>query len=743
MAQRGMVPEDILRIRWLSDAQVAPDGGRVAFVVTTLDEEKDGYRSAVWSAAADGGEPRRLTRGEGRDTSPRWSPDGKHLVFVADRDGDKGQLFVMPAAGGEAHKLTAIELGVANPVWSPDGGSICVVGRVRAEAKPDDDGEKPKTPPARIITTLKYKLNGEGFTYDKRRHLYVVERDGGAVRQLTEDDCDDVEPAWSPDGEAIVFVSARHDGRDYDKVKDLFAVDAAGGEPRRLTDGSFTLTSPAWSPDGRSIAFLGHRGPDDTPRHHRLWVLDVQTGGEPRCLTERLDLNLATGGTPGAGPWPCWSADGSAIFVAVQERGNVAIYRVEVAGGDARRVVAGERSAAGFSLDAAARRIAFVASDSATPAEVHVADVADADGANERRLTGLNDAWRAEVVLPRPKRLQARHPDGTEIDAWLLRPAGYTPGTAHPLLVSIHGGPYAQYGNTFLDELQVQAGAGFGVLYCNPRGSSGYGEAFARSIIGEPGVKDSEDVLAALDEALAGCEDIDRERLGVLGGSYGGYLTSWIVGHSDRFAAACSERGINNRLSKAGTDDLNTTWPYFRSEPYENPELFLRLSPLMYAEAMVTPLLIMHSEEDLRCPIEQAEQLYSALKRLRRDVVFVRFPGENHELSRNGKPSHRLQRFRIQLDFFRDRMHLNGGTEAQREPAAARAYDRQSESLAPTAARLPAPRDCTPEQLHGLDGGRLIRPTRDTSDASPPAAPPRHARNRQRIRRSRGPRSTG
>jgi dipeptidyl aminopeptidase/acylaminoacyl peptidase len=663
-----MVPDDLLRIRWLSDAQVAPDGRRVAFVVTTLDVEGDGYRSAVWSVEATGGEPRRLTRGEGRDASPRWSPDGSRLVFVADRGGEKGQLFVMPELGGEQRKLTAIELGVANPVWSPAGRYVCFVGRVPAEPQLEGsgDGANPKTPPARVITTLKYKLNGEGFTYDKRRHLYVVDIESGEVRQLTDGDFDDVEPAWSPDGRTIAFVSARHDDRDYDRVKDLFVIDASGGEPRRLTDGSFTLAAPAWSPNGRSIAFLGHRSPGDTPRHDRLWV--VEPGSEPRCLSESLDLNLVTGATPGSGPLPCWSADGAAIFVAVQERGNVPIYRVELAGGTARRVVAGERSVGSFSLDVAGRSIAFVASDSAAPAELFVTG---ADGANERRLTGLNDAWRAEVELPRPERLQVRHPDGTELDAWLMRPAGYAPGTAHPLLVNIHGGPYAQYGYSFLDELQVQAGAGFGVLFCNPRGSSGYGEAFARSIIGEPGVKDSEDVLAALDQALATFQDIDRQRLGVLGGSYGGYLTSWIVGHTDRFAAACSERGINNRLSKAGTDDINTTWAYFRSEPYRDPELFLRLSPLMYAEAMVTPLLIMHSEEDLRCPIEQAEQLYTALKRLRRDVLFVRFPGENHDLSRSGKASHRLQRFRIQLDFFRDRLGLAAIAEAQREPAAA------------------------------------------------------------------------
>ncbi|HZU75481.1 MAG TPA: S9 family peptidase, partial [Dehalococcoidia bacterium] len=591
----GMEPGDLFRLRWLSDAQVAPDGTRVAFVVTTLEEEKDRYRAAIWLVPCDGSAPaRQFTAGEGRDTAPRWSPDGRSLAFLSDRDGEKAQIHVIAVDGGEARRLTSLKQGAGAPLWSPDGRRICFVAKLPvdeqdAEAR-EKGGKDKKAPPARVITTLKYKLNAEGFTYDKRKHLFVVDGESGDLTQLTAGEFDDDQPCWSADGASILFISARHAERDYDRVRDVWRVPATGGEPERLTDTSFTTDSVTCGPSGE-IVFGADHDPDDPPRHTRLWLLE---GGAARCLTADFDRNLVTGsGASG----PLWLADGRTILVSAHEGGNVPVVAVDAQSGQVRTVIGGERSVASFSVDAGASRIAFCASTGDAPVEVYVAAI---DGTSERRLTGLNDAWLAEVSLATPKRLRVPGGGGT-IDAWLLRPPGYRPGTPHPLLLNIHGGPFAQYGNTFLDEFQVQAGAGFGVLYCNPRGSSGYGEEFARAIIGSTGIEDTEDVLAALEHVLATEPDIDPTRLGVLGGSYGGYLTSWIIGHSNRFAAACSERGINNRLSKAGTDDLYTTRTYFRDEVWRDPELFLRLSPLMYVEQIRCPVLLLHSEEDLRC----------------------------------------------------------------------------------------------------------------------------------------------
>ncbi len=651
----GMQPDDLYRIRWLSDARISPDGERVAFVQTTLDQAEDDYRAQVWLADTARDDVRPLTRGPRRDGAPRWSPDGAWLAFTSRRGEDeKEQLYLLPATGGEARALSSHAGGVASPAWSPDSQAICVVGKVSLAEEPAKGSKQAPRP--RVINSLKYKLNAEGFIYDRRKHLYIAGLDGG-FRQLTDGDFSDDEPAWSPDGRRIVFVSARHDGRDYDRVSDLFTVDVVSGAVEQLSDGAMTVASPTWSPDGRYVAFIGYRGPDDGPRHSRLWL--IEPGGAARCLTEALDLNLNTG-LP-----PVWAPDGSAIYVGAHDRGAVPLLRVDAASGALSRVLDGERTVASFSISDDGR-IAFVASTASAPVEVLVAG---SDGRDERRLTALNDEFTAQRRLVPAERLTADGPGGP-IDAWFMRPANYQPGQAHPLLVNIHGGPFMQQGWAFHDEYQVQAGAGFGVLYCNYRGSSGHGEAFARSIVGEPAIKEAEDVLATLDHALAALPDIDRGRLGVLGGSYGGYLTSWLIGHSDRFAAACSERAINNRLSKAGTDDINTSFAYFRTEPWRDPELFLRLSPLMYVEQMTTPLLILHSEEDLRCPIEQAEQLFTALKRLRRDVTFVRFPGENHELTRNGKPSHRVERFALLLAFFNDRMQIATSTR-QAEAAAA------------------------------------------------------------------------
>lgn len=648
----GMQPRDLYGIRWLSDARIAPAGDRVAFVHTTLSEEEDDYRAQIWLIESSGGEARPLTRGPRRDGSPRWSPDGRWLAFSSRRgDDEKEQLYLLPANGGEARSLSSHAGGISSPVWSPDGQAICVVGKVSlTEEAPK--GSK-KAPRPRVFTALKYKLNAEGFIYDRRKHLYIAGLDGG-FRQLTDGDFSDDDPDWSPDGRQIVFVSARHEGRDFDRVSDLFTVDVVSGAVDQLTDGTMTVASPVWSPDGRTIAFLGFRGPEDSPRHSRLWL--IEPGGAARCLTAAIDLNLNSG-LP-----PVWTPDGRGILVCAHDRGAQPLLRIDAQTGAVTPLLEGERTIASFSISCDGQ-IAFTASSPAEPAEVFVANV---DGGGERRLTGLNDEFRAQRRLMPAQRLTADGPGGP-VDAWLIRPADYQPGQPHPLLVDIHGGPFAQQGWAFHDEFQVGAGAGFGVLYCNYRGSSGYGEAFARSIVGEPAIKEAEDVLAALDHALATLPDIDRGRLGVLGGSYGGYLTSWLIGHTDRFAAACSERAINNRLSKAGTDDINTSWAYFRTEPWRDPELFLRLSPLMYVEQMTTPLLIIHSEEDHRCPMEQAEQLFTALKRLRRDVTFVRFPGENHELTRNGKPSHRVERFELLLAFFNDRMHI---AAPAREPAA-------------------------------------------------------------------------
>ena len=643
--RRPMTPQDITRIIWVSDPRISPDGARVAFVATTLSEEQDEYLSQIWVVEVAGGPPRRFTTGPKRDTEPRWSPDGRRLAFVSEREGKKkAQLYVMPVGGGEPLRLTDLRAGVTSPVWSPDGTRLCFVSRVGGWEEPDSEEEKQKSRPARVISTLKYKQNGEGFIYDRRPHLFVVDAAGGPPQQITDGDHADADPAWTPDGRHIAFTSARHEDRDHDDASDIWLVDSGSGPARRVTDTSGPAGLASFSPDGTTLAYLGRRQVNDIGGNVRVFTVSVE-GGEPACLTSAFDRSCAP-----LPVRPLWSPDGLAVTFAAEDQGALSLFRVEASGHAwPERVIGGERVVSGFSA-ALDGQLAFAATDAVTPAEVFVAR---ADGSGERQITDLNAPWRGEVALSRPERFRYTRA-GFEVDGWVMMPPGSVPGSRHPALLNIHGGPHAQYGHGFFDEFQVYAGAGYVVIYTNPRGSQGYGEAFTRAVIRDWGGGDYADAMAGLDEALRRHDVIDADRLGVMGGSYGGFLTSWIVGHTDRFRAACSERAVNDQWGMFGTSDIGHLFNVIElgAPPWEDAGAYLDRSPVSYARDVTTPLLILHSEDDLRCPMGQAEQLFATLKKLRKDVMFVRFPDENHELSRSGKPRHRLARFQFILDWF-------------------------------------------------------------------------------------------
>ncbi len=461
--------------------------------------------------------------------------------------------------------------------------------------------------------------------------------------QLTAGDFEDSCPAWSPDGAQIAFVSARHPDWDTESVRDIYVVSAGGGEPRRLTQGGGSIDLISWSPDGTRLAAQRYPGVLDDPRHTQIAVVDAHSGAI-RLLTGSLDRNC--------GPYPpvrepLW--DGESLVFAVEDHGNTHVYRVASDGaGEPELVVGGELAVEG--LDVVRGHMAYVASQPTRLPELF---------AGGRRLADAGEAFAGVRELAAPERFIAKSADGAEVEAWVMRPAGCAPDETYPVLLSIHGGPFCQYGNAFFDEFQVYCGAGYAVVYANPRGSSGYSEAWGRAIrgAGTPGTGwgsvDYDDCMAVIDEAVRRFDFIDGERLGVIGGSYGGYLTSWIVGHTDRFKAAVSERAVNHFVSQWGSSDSG--WDlrgYIGAFLFEDVEAYLRMSPATYAENIHTPLLLLHSEDDLRCPIEQAEQLFVTLRLLRRPVEFVRFPGESHELTRSGSPMHRVQRFALVLEWF-------------------------------------------------------------------------------------------
>jgi dipeptidyl aminopeptidase/acylaminoacyl peptidase len=663
---RPVNSEDLYSMKWAQDPQVSPDGTRVLFGLKSIvpGGRLKGYKTQIWIACDD--RLRQFTSGP-NDTSPRWSPCGTKVAFLSDRDKGKNQIYIMSLKGGEAVKVTSLKGGTGEPVWSPDGKKIAF------SALPDDgsacDEKDEEKSDVRVISKIRYKLNGRGFLPEAHYQIFILDVDSGKTTQVTDGLYDCREPEWSPDGKQICFVSARFEDNDLSSIKDLWVVPATGGEMKKLTASDGVFYSPSWSPDGKYIACYGHDNEYKGATVPGVCLVPLQ-GGPVSFLTKASQLgvgqSLSSDVVSPLVPKPAWSSNGEGVFFAALDRGRTALYSVNAEGGEIQKITGGDCAIYGWSKGKDSERFALAVTSPGLICDIWALDL-DSTGPGQEdnvltiengpgwffRLTCLNKEWLESVYLSIPEEVEVRGHDGQKLQAWVMKPTGIQDEKKYPMILEIHGGPHTAYGFTFLHEFQLLASRGYGVIFGNPTGSTGYGQEFVAATHHDWGGKDYEDVMAFADYA-ARLPWVDEERMGVTGGSYGGYMTNWIVGRTNRFKAAVTQRSTCNRFSQFGASDvafMNGEFE-FDGDPWDNPMAYLDRSPIMYVRNIETPILLIHSEEDLRCPMSQAEEFFVALKKLKKQAVMVRFPGESHELSRSGKPKHRIERLEYILAWF-------------------------------------------------------------------------------------------
>ncbi len=657
---KPITPDLVYDLSTVAEPSLSPSGRLVAYVRSNVNAGTQKPESRIMLIRLPARSSEKYTAGPA-DTSPRFSPDGRTLAFLRSKDDGPKNIWLIPMDGGEAWQLTLERGGVSEFDWSPDSKRIAFVSNVDPDALPVDH-DPSKDPMTRVVRRIRYRYDTLGWRGDAHRHIFVVDVESGDSSQVTDGDCDDGFVTWSPDGTRLAFVSGRAPDRDTRAGSEAYVVDAGGGEPELRSAGLLNVVTVAWAPDGRRLLALGSSDPDNMGHWQgRLFVLEPDSS--PSELTS--DSLSPVGGFPGLGTPPeiRWTDDQRIVLLA-DRRGMTSLFELHASSGAVRSVLDTGGQMTSLSLDAEALTAVVVASTPASPSDLYQLNLTSDHGVT--RLTVVNDEYLAEHS-PGEMTKFAIERGGLDIESRLFLPPGFDETQSYPLVLDIHGGPHGVFYDAFNPIQQVLSSAGYIVLAVNPRGSSTYGENFMKAVLRDWGGEDYLDIMAAVDKAAA-LSYVDETRMGVTGYSYGGFMTAWIIGHDHRFKAAVSGAPCINLSSMYGTSDIGISfgevqWGGMRKDALD---MYLRMSPLTYAPDVQTPVLLLHGEDDHRCPVGQSEEYFVTLKRLGKTVEFVRFPGSAHSFLRGGHPKLRREYLVRVLDWFDS--HINPTTATAAEP---------------------------------------------------------------------------
>lgn len=643
MNKTGISAEDLFHMKSVTDPKLSPDGSMVIYVQTSINQAEK-YISNLYMYSLITSETKQWTFGENRNTAPSWSPDGKYISFLSDRSGKK-QVHIILSSGGECRQLTHFINGASEPIWSPCSRKLLLSTMVAEnETLFSVKADKHPSKEVRRYDRIKYKWDDKGYFSSQYNQLAIVDIENGESSLLTGDQTDSYPSAWSPDGSQIAYISSDPLKSDDDLFTDIYIMDVDKKFSRKVTGSSGYFRDPKWSPNGEYLSFIGHNKEFAGATFSKIWLYSA-LDGTTQCLTEGWDVEIgdfAIGDFQmgAVDPGILWTNDSQGFYFLISDYGNTGVYYGSIEGAMYPSIL-DPQHVYGLTIDPESHRAIVAISTPIHPGDLFVYNLMTGD---KEQISFVNDEFLQGKALSLPEPITFQSMDDLPIHGWIMKPSNFEENKKYPLILEIHGGPHMMYANSYVHEFQTLVNEGYAILFINPRGSVGYGQSFANANRGDYGGMDYKDLMSAVDYVLETYDFIDPKKLGVTGGSYGGFMTNWIISHTNRFKAAVTQRCISNWVSFYGVSDIGyyfTEWEV-GGNAIDSAEKLWHHSPLKYVANVQTPLLLLHGEKDYRCPIEQSEQFFVALKRQKKEAVLVSFPDANHEVSRSGSPKMRL-----------------------------------------------------------------------------------------------------